>query len=396
MTDFLRQLADNNQPEDEVAKRMSLSNRDSRPHADRSNIHLVFEYDYRWAEKLQLNEFTGELLIDGRPLEDEDVTAISIWLARTYQLSADPKPVWDVILMEAKRHRFHPVRTYLQALEWDGVPRIDTWLHTYLQAGQCELSRVIGRKFLISCVARVFQPGCEVHTTLVLTGPQGAGKTKAAKILGGDWYCGTPMDIHNKDAYQTLRGVWIYEIAELRSFRGKEETAIKAYITNASDRFRPPFQRLMVNWPRQVVFYGTTNEEEILHDATGSRRFWVVPVYECDVEQLQLDRDQLWAEALEAYTAGEQWHFTKEEAQMLATANKLFEADDAWAPAVLTYASERLATNVAEVATNALNMRFSEITKGAEMRIANILKRAGYERIKTRDNVRWVLPNRSA
>jgi hypothetical protein len=50
---------------------------------------------------------------------------------------------------------------------------------------------------------------------------------------------------------------------------------------------------------RQFVRVGTTNQELILHDATGNRRYLPVRVRGIDIEALKRDREQLLAEAIE-------------------------------------------------------------------------------------------------
>ncbi len=68
---------------------------------------------------------------------------------------------------------YHPIRDYLGALDWDGVPRVDTWLRTHLGADDTPLNRAIGRKMLVAAVRRVRQPGSKFDQIIVLEGPPG-------------------------------------------------------------------------------------------------------------------------------------------------------------------------------------------------------------------------------
>ena len=92
---------------------------------------------------------------------------------------------------------------------------------------------------------------------------------------------------------------------------------MKAFLTRRYDDFRPPYQRRNVQTPRQCVFTGSTNDQQYLRDPTGNRRFWPVrlstPLSDADLAALEGARDQLWAEALAAYRAGEPWHLTHDE-----------------------------------------------------------------------------------
>ena len=90
---------------------------------------------------------------------------------------------------------FDPVRDYLDGLEWDGEERLTWWLETYFGAGVDESddeeaqveertwNQQIGKRWMISAVARVYDPGCQVDTILIAEGPQGIGKSSAFRAL---------------------------------------------------------------------------------------------------------------------------------------------------------------------------------------------------------------------
>lgn len=209
----------------------------------------------------------------------------------------------------------HPVRQYLDGLRWDGDPRLQLWLPEHLDArGPVDYLAAIGRRFMVSAVARIFEPGCQADHVLVLEGPQGCGKSRTVQILGQPWTTDSLPDLHSKDAAVQLAGVWLMELAELAALRRTSDVeAAKAFITRRVDRYRPPYGRLAVDVPRQCVFIASTNEAQYLRDSTGNRRFWPVRVGGVNFEALAADRDQLWAEAVHLYRNGEAWHLTGEE-----------------------------------------------------------------------------------
>jgi putative DNA primase/helicase len=314
------------------------------------NIVAILSQDSRWAGRIQLDEFSGRTCLDGRPIADADEAAVALWLSRAYSMVAGSALVGEGMRLVGREFAVHPVRDYLDRLRWDGVARLDTWLSVYLGAEADPLVRAIGRAWAISAVARANQPGCKVDTVLILQGGQGAGKSTAIKVLGGQWSSDTPIVLGNKDVYEQITGVWLYELAELDSFRKADWAQIKALITSPSDNVRRAYARNAVDVPRQGVFVGTTNADDFLADSTGSRRFWPVTVGgSIDLEALRRDRDQLWAEAMEAYTRREPWWLNREQDAELAKRAERYEQIDPWTERVAAYAKDRVAISMADL-----------------------------------------------
>jgi predicted P-loop ATPase len=204
-------------------------------------------------------------------------------------------------------NRFHPVRTYLNALEWDGRPRLDDWLTAYLGAEDTELTRAFGRATLIAAVRRIRRPGTKFDTVLVLEGKQGTGKSTAIQILATSEYF-SDQDLLSLDAKQqmeALEGIWLFELSELGGMYRAYLDRMKAFISRTTDRGRPAWGRFREDRPRQVVFIATTNDEKYLRDNTGNRRFWPVKTSKIELESLCRDRNQLWAEAAHYEAHGE-------------------------------------------------------------------------------------------
>jgi predicted P-loop ATPase len=253
----------------------------------------------------------GIITVNDQRLDGPKLTTITHW-CHVKRVRVGSQTVGEVVAELADRNRVHPVRDYLNGLVWDGSERLDQWLVTYLGASNTPYVRAIGRKWLISLVARAMQPGCKADCALVLEGPQGILKSSALAALCHDdaWFLEDLRDIHNKDCLMQFGEKWLVEIAELQSFKGAENARLKAFISTRVDNYRPPYARVGQDFPRSVVFAGTVNEAEYLKDNTGARRFWCFECGTLDVKKLVESRDQLWAEAVVAYHAGEPWWLT--------------------------------------------------------------------------------------
>lgn len=250
-------------------------------------------------------------------LKEGDFVFVQQWLCREVGVSFRADTIETAMRRAAEANRFHPVRDYLDALRWDGVLRLSTWLQDYMgveaprDAPAAEYLSAVGAATLIAAVARAYSPGAKVDTMLILEGDQGFQKSQALRALipNQAWFSDHLPDLRDKDAMLHLQGLWFVEVAELDALRGTENSRIKAFLSKQHDRFRPPFARHEVAIPRGCIFIGTTNGGHYLNDGTGGRRFWPVRVERhTDLGGLQRDRDQLWAEAVERYRAGAIWY----------------------------------------------------------------------------------------
>lgn len=264
---------------------------------------------------------------------DSDLAQVKMYFDRHYGIWS-PTKIKDALLTSASERVFHPIRDYLNALPvWDGTERVDRLLIDYLGAEDNSYTRAVMRKTLVAAVKRIYEPGIKFDFILVLNGPQGIGKSTFFARLGGRWFSDslTVSDMRDKAGAEKLQGYWILELGELAGLRKTDVETVKSFITRTDDKFRQSYGVNVENHPRQCVIVGSTNNVSgFLRDVTGNRRFWPVRVNggAKDVWDMA-EVDQIWAEALVKYKAGEQLILTGEEERMAYDEQRdAMESDD--------------------------------------------------------------------
>lgn len=323
-----------------------------------------------------------------RTWRETDDLFVMVWFEQAWGLEVSRNRVSEAISLVYQARRTHPVWNYLKGLTWDGVPRLEHWLTTYLGVESTPYTRSAGASTLRAAVARILEPGSKVDTMLVLQGQQGVGKSKAIRALCGErWFTDDLAEFGTKDAAEQLLGAWFVEVAELGAMNRSEVERVKSFVSRQVDRFRPAYGRQVVERPRQCVFIGTTNADTYLRDETGNRRFWPVQVGavgRLDVEALRRDRDQLWAEAVAQVAAGARWYLDAEldaEAFKQATEKQAAaQQQDPWDLLVAQYVAGREAVLVESILVDVLRLEAGRWGRSEQMRVSAILRRLGWSR----------------
>lgn len=364
------------------------------------NISVILNHDPRWKGLISFDLFSRRVMkrrpppwhVDEMPDDesllvgqwtDEDTTALQIWMMREYAFEPGRDRTNNTVIAVARSNSHHPVREYLEGLEWDGKERVERWLVDLCGAEDSEYVSKVGRWWLIGAVARIFEPGCKVDHVMILEGDQGNRKSSAIRTLckDPDWFFDSPINIGSKDAMQALRGKWIIELAELDAMSKKEAAAIKAFFTSQIDSYRPAYGKFTIEQPRQCVFMGTVNPEGeggYLKDATGNRRFWPVTIPDkIDLSGLQRERDQIWAEAVELYLRGERWWPEREEQDRLLTPEQNDRrAGDAWEQKVGEWLKPKVKgyfVTTADILDEALDVPPKDQDRGKQTRIGKLM-----------------------
>lgn len=310
-------------------QKVCQTNKEGRVMGVRQNLDLilktnpslqgVFRYDERSQDIVISDKIPFELPYKGE--EDIEVIAseFSHWLTEHYpNVYFTSMTIVKALIVAAKKNKFDPVRDYLTSLEWDKTPRIETWLTEYFGVKDMPIIREIGRRWIISAVARTMDPGCMVEGMLVFYAPQGAGKNRGLLALS-DWAkVWEPLEKgkFKTDDLISLHTLWIPIWDELSGMNKKEINTLKNFLTRDTDIYRTPYGTASRPRPRKFVFCGSTNTKEILRDFTGDRRYYPVEIpkgYVINAGKIMNDRDQLWAEAVELYNRGELFYFSNED-----------------------------------------------------------------------------------
>lgn len=356
----------------------------------------IFAYDQMLQTYVLTGPLPGKDECESRAATDVDVGIVQEYLQHHGLERLSKDTTHQAADIRSHERAFHPVRNYLHGLQWDGVDRVGTWLHSYVGAEITAYTAGIGEMFIISMVARIFDPGCKADYMMVLEGAQGARKSTACRILGGQWFSDALPDVgQGKDVAQHLPGKWLIEIAEMSAMSRAEAASLKAFITRDTERYRPSYGRREIIQPRQCIFIGTTNEKVYLKDKTGGRRFWPVKVGTIDTERLARDRDQLFAEAVALYRQQRPWWPDDQfERKHIAPEQEARFERDAWEEAIIEWLGSREEVLIKEVAAGALQLDVPRLGRSEQNRIIAVLERLQWHR-KPKDwrgNIPWAAP----
>lgn len=320
-----QRASDSLQIEAETVSIQEVMDRDSdgEPKKTQRNLRVILSNHSRFQGKLWLDAMGERIMWDDRPMKDTDVTRAQEWIESDFGLTYGIDPVFRKMQDVAESNRRHLVQEYLSGLRWDGEKRIMDIAGEVIELKneeQIELKKTYVKRWLVSAVARAMQPGCKADAMLVLVGDQGLGKsTFGRSLVGSDWFSDQEANIESKDYLAEVHRRWIVEVSELdATTRRKDVAQLRGFISRQYDAVRLPYARTATEMQRSFVFLGTTNHQSVVREENG-RRYWPILVKRIDFEWVAENRDQIWAEAVALYEAGEKWWLTDEENDLRVT-----------------------------------------------------------------------------
>lgn len=374
----------------------------------RENVFQILQNFPVWKDCIAMDEFANVIRVRrdtptglkaGEVWDEDQDFKLGLWLAQGLGLFIKSEGMISAgVRATAVANAYHPVRDWLDGLQWDGTPRLGDWLTDFAGVAKTEYTSLVGRLFLIGMVARIYRPGCKMDTALIMEGLQGEGKSTIARALAGEWFSDTTFVMGDKDSFIGLRGKWAYELAELDSFNRSESTRAKAFISSSTDSYRAPYDRVSKDHPRQCVFIGTTNQYEYFKDSSGNRRYWpVLCTGELNPSGLRDMREQIFAEAVHLFKQGEQWWPTKEQQNdLISPEQEHRELHDVWDIAIhewLETVCTKSEVTSLDVLCGALKMEVSKIdgTRQSAMRVGVCMRKQGWRKKRQTSGAReWV------
>mgnify|MGYP002777111418 FL=1 len=346
-----------------------------------------------YGERLRYSTLAKQVELDEAPI-DPDFVYLSL-LEEGLDVGSKEFAI-DAFLYLAKKHQYNPVQQYLErvASQYGANPDLLNQAAARYLGNTNPLHNTFLRKTLIAAVARALNPGCKVDTALIFFGrQQGQGKSTFWAILGGEWFCDSLSgQTSDTDEKLKLYSAWIHEWAELEQvFKRKDTSNVKSFLSATTDTFRQPWGRSAEKHPRHSIIVGTTNEDDFLTDATGNRRYWVVPIKsKVCLELLERDRDQLWAAAVHAYREGASWILSQDEAIQSEQQNQHYQREDPWFNKIEDWTKFRDSIRVSDLLEQAIGLELARQDRSAQMRVADCLKTLGWQKRHTEFGKIWV------
>ena len=361
-----------------------------------ANIAKILRHHPAWVGVIGLNDFSKEIEKlkptpwgSVGPWQNIDDLRLSEWLADIDITIKATSMISEAVSLAADDNKYHPVREWLDQLPaWDGTPRLTCYLADITGSASTPYLELAGRWFIMAMVARIYQPGVKFDYALVLEGAQGQGKSSFFRVLADPWFSETSFEIGSNEGVMSIQGTWLHEMAEMGQMARAEDTAFKSFLAYQKDKFRRPYDRRPQDVPRVCLFGGTTNLDQYFKDHTGNRRIWPVRCDYVDTALLTEIREQLFAEAIVAFKAGERFWPTREEEKIYFEPEQEARMPvDGWEELIarFVYDPENRLRNfftAPVLLMEACKVEKSKIDEGNRMtaRVGRIMKRLGWER----------------
>ena len=360
---------------DEKRKAQEIEFDDEERKSRMSRAHKIISQG--WGDSIRLNTLKKYVEQDNYRM---DLDLLKLYIALEFDIDISKDDAHSIVMSIAKKSAYNPVVEYLDELEArfpsPDLSILDNLAFRYFGTND-PLHNTYIKKSLIAAVSRARRPGEKAEDICVLVGDQGLRKSTFWKeLFGADWFTDELSDSSEKDELMKLHYFWGIELAEIEHiYKKKDVSSFKKFLSNTVDPFRIPYDREIKEHPRACLLVATSNEQELLNDPTGNRRFFVVPVLkEIPIEELIRERDLIWAAANQLYQMGHQWWLTRAESAQQAEANKDYQTSDPWEEKVLSFIRGRDWVTTHDILFTALGIETGRQDIMSQKRVAAIMK----------------------
>jgi predicted P-loop ATPase len=311
-------------PDQELVKALIESDKDYNiEDSDESLISQLERYILD-AYSPMLNSLSCEVTIkDGKVVDDFVLNTIYIAAKKFFKDKITKNDV-ESILTSSCVSNFDPVKDYFTNLE--GIDFSESDVDKYVDCihPRTDYNRWVFKKWLIGCIHNWLAPIDETKVSplsLVLCGKRhGTGKTSFLReLLPKDlmkYYAEATIDIKDKDSRKLLATKLLIVDDE---FSGMAMSDVKNY-KKVSDYnimvIRTAYAKKDRTWKRRAGLAGTSNDYDVIKDATGNRRILPILVERIDYDDMiSANKDKILAWAYSEYkkSNGIDWKIFKDD-----------------------------------------------------------------------------------
>ena len=265
-----------------------------------------------------------EIKRDGKfeTLNNKDINLLRLDLSKLKKVTFATEDIKTAIYGVSEKNRYHPIKQLIEGIQWDGIERAETFFVDCLGVEDNPVNREVTRKWLLACMTRLYKKGCKFDEMLILFGGQGIGKSTTLERLALDtFYTKVTGKLNNDTILQTSQS-WLVELDELSTLLRTPTQEFKSWLSSRKDTTRAPYEAQPTDFYRGFVVLGTTNDNKILKDHTGNRRFWILECNEDRIKKSIFNVEekeilQIWAEVRTWYHKNESLLLSKETKKLM-------------------------------------------------------------------------------
>jgi putative DNA primase/helicase len=132
--------------------------------------------------------------------------------------------------------------------------------------------------------------------------------------------------------------------------------------------------------------FACTTEVENWSKETEARRFWPVQVGQIDADELRVNKDQLWGEAVAAYKSGAPWHLDNPELIVASRQEQESRYEShPWTKKIAEFVVQLESTTSEDILSMAINKPLERQNKADQVIVGGCLRALGWTRGRMRD-----------